>query len=236
MLVIAVMLAILENGREIQRQWKCRPTEHHGGRLFAVSLASMPPLLPTAFPHCLVEPPLRFQPLRALGLDPHWLEPVRILISLGFRNWLRNEGVTPWKLMKLEGTFAEVSKKRKEKKKASTPWSFQITLCPLALNEKGYGSEQPWPLSWEHRGRGCPGTELIPRGQRGEVREYQSLKWNPRASHVTNCFNSVTQFPFSFQLLFIFFLILNTSNYYVLGFGLAPKTGVNMICVLSLRS
>lgn len=59
MLVIAVMLDILENSCKIQRQWKCRPTEHHGGRLFAVSLASMPPLLLTAF-HCLVEHPPPF--------------------------------------------------------------------------------------------------------------------------------------------------------------------------------
>lgn len=42
----------------------------------------------------------------------------------------------------MEGTFAEVFEKKKQKRKRdSIPGSFQITLCPLGLNEEVRSSE-----------------------------------------------------------------------------------------------
>ena len=163
----------------------------------------MSPLLPTTvswFPDGAL---LHFQPLTALGVDSHWLKPIRILIPLGLSDWLRNEWLIPSELMKLEGTFAEVSEKEKRKEESSHPLKFPNDSLPAELGWEGCSSERHRQPSWGHKGRPCLSTELTPREQRWEVGRIPVSDTEPQITPCHESFNSVTQFPLSFWQVFV---------------------------------
>lgn len=205
MLVIAVMLDILKNSCRIQKKWKCRPTEYCGRHLSAASSVSMSPCLPASVSWFPNGPLLHLQSLTALGMNPHWLNKhIEIVNPSGLSDWLRNGRIIPSELMKLGVIFAEASEKEKEKKKYFHHWSFQVTLCPLDLNEKGCSSEQHWQPSWRCKGKPAPvpGWLQWSRGEKG--RESQSPTLSPRSS--LPWINSVSLFPLSFWLVLIYYI------------------------------
>lgn len=105
-----------ENAHRIQRKWKCRPIEHHGRHLLASSqhhVATSPSNshLPVSWRS---PPPFSAPRGLAKGVHSHWLNPIRIFISLGLSDWLRSEWLIPSELMKLERTLLKFLKKKQE--------------------------------------------------------------------------------------------------------------------------
>lgn len=115
MLVIGAVLDILrecsQDSEEMEMQTHRASWPTSVGLLPSITSPLLPATVISRFPGGAL---LHFQLPGLKGVHSHWLNPIRIFISLGLSDWLRSEWLIPSELMKLERTLLKFLKKKQE--------------------------------------------------------------------------------------------------------------------------
>lgn len=114
MLVIGAVLNILrecsQDSEEMEMQTHRASWPTSVGLLPSITSPLLPATVISRFPRAL----LHFQLPGLKGVHSHWLNPIRIFISLGLSDWLRSEWLIPSELMKLERTLLKFLKETRK--------------------------------------------------------------------------------------------------------------------------